>query len=438
MSDLVPLAVAATTLLVATGVGLLVRGRSAEPAPRLGLAVTTLVGMCALAAVLPNLFLLGLPRNAVLGLAWSAAGLGIALHARRELRQLRGRDFGIAIALTLLTAAPWLHAATSPPLYHDAMLMWWPKVLEAWNGELPDPTRLTLTHTNQPYPRGMAWLTVLGCVFGPPTPQAMASLAMAWAWLTALAMVSFARSVGRTGLGLAAAALFVLAPDVARHAGAGMADCAIGGAALLAAIGLARRTSAPEGHRIAIAAAIGAASLKEEGTVVLLAVGAHFAFDVLWRADRRWNALRCGPAIAVLVPFTLLRAHVQQTRMEALPVLLHDPHMLLLRGIAVCEQVADFALRHSPVAGPLLLGALLVLLPRGWPRPLTPWPALLLLPVAMLVYATTTVAVQWHVQTTFDRLLIELLPTVLLAAALRLAGDANHTTAQVAAPATPR
>ena len=155
MNPLAPLTATLVALLVATGVGLLLRGRStdAQAATRLGLVVTTLAGLCALAAALPNLFLMGLPVTAVLGIGIAAAGLGYALHARAELQRLRVRDLGAAAAITLLMAAPWLQAATAPPLHHDAMLMWWPKVLEAWNGQWPDPTQLTLTHTNQPYPQ---------------------------------------------------------------------------------------------------------------------------------------------------------------------------------------------------------------------------------------------------------------------------------------------
>lgn len=431
MSALAPLASTAVTVLTATGIGLLVRGRLTAPPPPLereaaptrGLGVTALAGLCAMAAVLPNLFVLGVPRPALLALAFAAAATGFVLHARAALRTWRRADVVLAGALTLLTAAPWLHAATAPLLYHDSMLMWWPKVLEAWNGQPPDLTALTPTHTNQAYPRGMAWLTVSGCVFGPPTPQAMATQAMAWAWLTALAMVEFARGIGRTGLGVAATAAFVLAPDVARHASSGMADCAIGGAALLAAIGLARRAQAGEGHRLAIAAAVGAASLKEEGSVVLLVVGAHFAYDVLARPERRWRALGTGGAVLVLLPFLRLRAHVQQTRMDALPVLLHDPHMLAMRAVATCEQLVAVAIERGLCTGPLVAFALLLLIPRTWPRPLTPLPALALLPMAMLVYTTTTVELPWHVGTTLDRLLIELLPTVLLAAVLRLRRD---------------
>jgi hypothetical protein len=114
--------------------------------------------------------------------------------------------------------------------------------------------------------------------------------------------------------------------------------------------------------------------------------------------------------------------------MDALPLLLHDPHLLVLRTLAVAKEIllalgSPFVHGHYAAAGPLVGASLLVLLPRGGPRCLPTLPALAMLPMAALVYVTTSADVHWHAGTTLGRLCFELLPTLVLAACLRLAAS---------------
>lgn len=409
-------------LLTTTGVGIVVRrtfgGGTVARAPA---ALSALTGACALAALLPALFLLGAGREVTLLTAYATAALGFVRWGRAALLPPDRRTLFHGALLLLALGGPLLAAAHGPLLAEDAVLVWWPKVEEVAAGRWPELHAATTLHSNPGYPRGMAWLTNLASPWAAPTPPTMLLVAWTWTWLSALAMAAFARAHCWPRAGLALAGAFVLLPDVALHAGQGMADGAVGGAILLAAIGLSTRQRDGNGLGLAIAAAVGAPSLKEEGKLVLLVVGAFLLLDVCRRRLPWARALPAAAAPLVLVPFWWAKAGDRATRLDVLPALLHDPDMLVARLAAVLEHMFRRIGEGPMWAGLAAIASLLLLLPRHWPRPLSPWPALVFLPVATLVYVATGVPVRWHVATTLDRLMIEVLPTLLLAAGLRLA-----------------
>jgi len=246
----------------------------------------------------------------------------------------------------------------------------------------------------------------------------------------AVAMLAFARSRGAYGAGLLLALTFVVLPDAAFYASLGMADGAMAGAILLAAIGLSWRNERSCGLGLAVLAGIGACSLKEEGKLVLVVVAGTALLDFC-RGRLPWQrVLLLGSTPAVLIPFWLASRGERATRLEALPTLLQEPDILLARTVAALEQMGQALVDGQSYDGPsyagmLVLVALALLVPRPWPRPLAPWPALVFLPVVVLVYVGTGVDVRWHVGTTFDRLMLQLAPTLWLAAGLRLVAVAK-------------
>lgn len=411
-------------LLTAIGLGLAARAALASPeAARLPVSVLALAGACTAAALLPALFLLGLPRPAVLGAAYALAAVGWWRWARGGLLRPDRRALLATALLLLPLLGPLLAAVALPTVAEDAALVWWPKVAEVAAGRWPELHAATAVHTNPGYPRGMAWLTNLACPWG-PTPAVMQVVAWAPAWLVATAMLAFARSRGAHRAGLLAALTFVVLPDAAFHAGLGMADGAMAGAILLAAIGLGWRHERSCGLGLAVLAGIGACSLKEEGKLVLVVVAGTALLDSC-RGRLPWRRLLLlGSAPLVLIPFWLASRSERATRLEALPTLLQEPDILLARTVAAVEQMGQALVDGQSYDGPsyagmLVLVSLALLVPRHWPRPLSPWPALVFLPVVVLVYVGTGVDVRWHVGTTFDRLMLQLAPTLWLGAALR-------------------
>jgi hypothetical protein len=417
-------------LTTAIGIGLVARAALAVPgAAPLPISLLALAGACAAAALLPALFLLGLPRAAVLGATYALAAVGWWRWARGGLLRPDRRALAATALLLLPLLGPLVAAVALPTLAEDAALVWWPKVAEVAAGRWPELHVATTVHTNPGYPRGMAWLTNLACPWG-PTPAVMHVVAWAPAWLVAVAMLAFVRHRGAYGMGLLLALTFVVLPDAAFYASLGMADGAMAGAILLAAIGLSWRNERYCGLGLAVLAGIGACSLKEEGKLVLAVVAVTTLLDSC-RGRLPWRRLLLlGSAPVVLIPFWLASRGERATRLEALPTLLQEPDILLARTAAALRQMGE-ALVAGPsydgpsYAGMLVLVSLALLVPRPWPRPLAPWPALVFLPVVVLVYVGTGVDMRWHVGSTFDRLMLQLVPTLWLAAGLRLVAVAK-------------
>lgn len=432
----------ATLLGCGAGVGLLAWRCVDAAARRRGDEVarawptTTLLGLFVLAAVLPNLFLLGVPRAAVLALAGVAACAGLAWSWRaRSLVAPTRAGAVLALAVFLLLEAPWVLAATRPLLSNDAILIWWPKVQEVAAGAWPEMQAVTPEHATAFYPRGLAWLANLAAGFGTPDQQLVRLVPVAFTWLLALVLAHGVRAQGWPREGAMAALLFVLLPDVARQCHSGMADLPIAAAVLVAGLGLSLRAALADGYVLAAAAAVGAASIKEEGNIVLAVVAAFCALAVVRRAGQRRAAATALLAFAVLLPFVRLRATVPQTRFDTLGLLLAEPDMLLRRMAAVVECLvrelvapASLALEHEDGFGAepswaawAAAAAFAVLVPRRWPRPIVAAPAVVLVLAALATQVASSVDVRWHMRTTLPRLAVEALPLALAAALARLA-----------------
>jgi len=383
------------------------------------------------------LFLLGLPRWSVLGIAYASALAGWLLHGASAVRSM-DRGTPLLVTVTLDAVAGAAASALNPTLQADAALIWWPKVVEVAAGDPPYLGAATALHLNPGYPRGMAWLCSVANPLGPPAPAVMKLLSCLWVWLTALVLVSIGRHWLRFGHALSLALVYLLLPEVADHAGSGMPDAAIGAAALLAALGLTERPHR-SGYALAAIAGVGAAAIKAEGAVMFVVVWLHFAVDLWRRPDRRRLALGAACVAAVLLPAVVVGSEQPQSRMEVLPFLISNPDVALIRVIAVLETVIRFLVVPGSLAneqsaaggiipcwtGLAVMSCLLVLAasrPRGV---LAAWPAVMLMPVALAVYATTGADVHWHVRTTFARLMIEMAPTCLLAAAIGLFATAS-------------
>jgi hypothetical protein len=422
-------------LCVGFGIGLLLcapfrRGRERLP---FGASTTAIVGLCAACAVLPNLFALGAPRAAVLGVAYAAAAAGCALALRRRLAVWPDRaGVLLACAFALVFEAPIAVASTVPPLGSDAVRVWWPKVVEVANGIAPDLHGDVLEHGLPFYPRGLAWLASVAAPWSTGEGNLVRTIPVLWAWLTALAMTAIVRAHGLPRQAMLVGALFLLLPDVAQFANAGTPDLAVAAAVLVAGLGLSLRRERREGWMLAAAAACGAASIKEEGNLVLLVVFATAIVDAVRRPASRRAAIAVLAAPIVLLPFALQRAAVPQTRFDTASLLLTDPEMLVLRAAAASEQVVTAVLGGSgppndPESVPLAamwctwlaLASLVVLLLPARPRPIAVLPALVLLVGAGVVYVLSSAYVGWHVRTTLPRLSVQVAPLLLVAATAR-------------------
>ncbi|MCB9879359.1 MAG: hypothetical protein H6835_17325 [Planctomycetes bacterium] len=418
--------------LCATGLGLLLLRRIGGEELR-GLAIPTAVGLCVAAATSPSLFALGVPRAAVLTVTYIGALTGWMIGGADAVRAIDRRGVAAMLLTAAAFASPAMLALTSPTLFFDATLNWWPKVLEVASGGPSDFGPSTEDHWIPSYPRGFAWLCSVAVPGGSPTPQVMQAVTWLCTWTTALSMVAIARRHVGYGDAVWMAMLFALLPDVATHAGSGMVDPVIGMAVLVAAIGLSRREHA-DGALLASLGAAGAISCKVEGSVVVLVVLAVLVWDLVRRRPRRWRTLLGMSLLLIVVPATLARTS-PASRVDSLGLLLASPDMLLLRCVSCLESIGGCLwptaafVERAPTAGDVswsgwLVFACLAALAGNHRRT---WfvaaPAWMLLPAAMAVYVTTGVPLRWHVITTLPRLMLEIVPTVLLAATIALRGD---------------
>jgi len=433
------LALAVALLLVTGGgVGLLlcraVSRRVPWPVP-FGGTLTVLLGLFAVAAAQPNLFLLGAPRWSLLALAYGAAFAGYALAARGG--GLRAPDraavlLGLGLALLLEPAV--VLAATRPVTSNDALLIWWPKVREVAAGAATDLHTLTADHVTPFYPRGMAWLASTAAGWNVPDAQLQRLLPVVFTWLCAMALAAAARRLGAPRGGMVLAALFVALPEVARQCHAGLSDVPVAAAILAAGVGLTCRREHPAGVLLAVAAALGAASIKEEGALVLIVVAAFLVGDAVRRPHLRRAALAGLAAYCSVVPFAVARAAVPRTRLDTAGVLFGEPDMLLRRVAAVAQALVDQLVapgsllrieeNAADVAVPwtawVVFVACAMLVPRSWPRRVVAAPAVVVLLAALAIQACSSVDVRWHMRTTLPRLVVEIAPLLLLAALGRM------------------
>jgi hypothetical protein len=420
-------------------------GRSTLGDARPGAATSTLLGLLILAAVLPNLFQLGLPRVAVLALGYGLALAGLVAHLRCGARPRLGPTL-VAVGLAALASSALFVSTTAPPLRFDAIATWWPKVLEVAQGE---PALLETAgdavHVHPEYPRGLAWLASVASPGGAPDARWLRLCTWLFGWLVACSLVEWARGLGRPRAGLLAAGVFLLISDVAVWSSSGYLDLALAGAVLLCSLGLAlRERDRAVGTAVAVLAAAGGASLKQEGAVLILVVAAACLLDLRHGARRR--VALCGLAgFVVVMPWWLARSDAPGEVLSSAEQVLTSPWLLLARLTAVGRELVGYLvdpvvlkeaagkvkLNDADVPMAMAFRALvvsgLVLLPRGR-RCFTLAPAAAMLAAILVVFVITPHPLQWHLYTAFPRLSLQILPVLLLAAAWRLSdpGEASR------------
>jgi hypothetical protein len=415
-------------------------GRLGAPAladARPGAATSTLLGLLTLAAVLPNLFQLGLPRGAVLAVGYGLAAAGLVAHLRFGSRPRPGPIL-VALGLAALASSALFVSSTAPPLRFDAIATWWPKVLEVARGEPALlETAADAVHVHPEYPRGLAWLASVASPGGAPDARWLRLCTWLFGWLVACSLVEWARGLGRPRAGLLAAGVFLLISDVAVWSSSGYLDLALAGAVLLCSVGLAlRERDAAAGTAMAVLAAAGGASLKQEGAVLILVVAAACLLD-LRHGSRRRVALSGLAGFVVVLPWWLARTDAPGEVLSSAQQVLSSPWLLLARLTAVGRELVGYLmdpvvlkeaagkvkLNDADVPMAMAFRALvvsgLVLLPRGR-RCLTLAPAAAMLAAILVVFVITPHPLQWHLYTAFPRLSLQILPVLLLAAVWRL------------------
>ncbi len=461
-------------------IGALLRPRADADLVPGGLALTILTGLLASAAVLPNAFLLGLPFDPKWGLFALAAAVGFgrrrfgrdAVHAtRRQVGSAHapgahaadGQDAGARgpvtsappprasagrlsavltfVAVAIALASPAMVTATAPPMAYDALSTWWPKVVEAATGAETQHVTTALDHLHAEYPRGFAWIVKLGSVGAKPDPRLLKLATLLFTALAALVVAGRLRAAGAAVAAVLAALLFVLVPDVARWSHSGYADLPLAAAVLVTGLGLgARGRQRADGVLLAVVGAIGAASIKQEGAVLLLVV----AGTLLWRAARAQTPVAWRELLLALLGMSLVlptwwqRSSGPAEVLGALERVLSEPTLLIARLDAVATTLGQAlldpsALRDSGTTAPFVWAAwvalpcALILLPRG-PRLGSMLPAVALALASLIVFAVTPHDLRWHVRTAFPRLVLQLLPLLVLGAAGRLAGVSRDST----------
>jgi hypothetical protein len=339
-----------------------------------------------------------------------ALGLALWLTARRrpargDAAKASGLPRAALLVAALLAAASFAFALWArPDGGWDAVLIWSLRArLLTAAAPLPVAFDKGLLHTDYPL-----LVPLLAARLGSP-----ALVALIFAALTPLALWSFARDAAGKDAAALAAALLLATPLFSSIAAEQYADVPLAAFVLLAA-GFAARDQA---LWAGLAAGL-AFCTKNDGA---LALGSLALVFVLLRPRRLWRfALGTLPAFAVLACFKLSRWPQANDLISAL-----SPSSLLAR-LHDWSRIRDigasfFKAPLRPLewgAGPLfLLGALFV-------RPLRDRLLMLFLAVSgaaiFLVYLTTPRPLAWHLETSFDRLLLQVWPTALLLCARQI------------------
>jgi hypothetical protein len=348
--------------------------------------------------------------------SWWMDGLGIALGlalwftarprpAQAETAKAAELPRALLLAAALLAAASFGFALWSrPDGGWDAMLIWnlRARLLTA-DAPLPAAFDRGLLHTDYPL-----LVPLLAARLGPP-----ALVALAFAVLTPFALWSFAREAAGPDAAAPAVALLLATPLFSSIAAQQYADVPLAAFVLLAA-GFAAR-GAPLWAGLAAGLAL---CTKNDGVIPLGALALVFA---LLRPRQLWRfALGTLPALAVLAWFKSTRwpqANDLVTGSSAASVLarLHDWQRF--RDVGAAFAGAPLRPLDWGVGPLFLLVALFV-------RPLRHRLLALFLAVGLagifLVYLATPRPLAWHLETSFDRLLLQLWPAALLLCARQL------------------
>ncbi len=426
---------------------------------RFGPATQALAGALLLAAVLSNLAAAGLSHEHVLVVRWAliigAVPWSIWMRSRHvdktSLMGLHASSLCVMAVFGLVLWVPLMLAASGPPVRYDAVAIWWPKLREVAAGLAP-VLENGPGHLHAEYPRGLAWLITgmadelrsFGDLTGASGADLLRRTSWLFTWLGAAALYEAGRSRGNSLGGFLAGLLLALLPATALWAHSGYADPAIAGAVLLAGLGLTLRRQGQGGRGLAVVAALGAASIKQEGAVLVVVVAGLLLVDSVRCKHVRFTALAGLAAFALLLPWALRRGAEDAEVLGSLGEVLLDPMRLTERVVAVARAVGLFLTDrgalvedafHPPVfwAGWVLGAGLLVLLPRGRSE-IDARPALVLLAAIVAIYVVTPFDLHWHLRTAFPRLLLQALPLVLLAAVHRITAPAARVEASSEVP----
>lgn len=441
-------------LLLSFGVGsaLLLSLLPRSEAARMGHAARTLLGMLCLAAAMHCLATMGTPRNAILAIAGALGTFGLwrwivgASAAGWTQRRPRPMDLAFGAMAAGLVATPCLYAATAPLAASDAVLIWLPKA-EAAAADAPlDLLASGADHQCAFYPRGAAWLAQLAMPWGMPCQQTLRLVPLSAAWLTAWAMHSIGCRLEREREGFLAAGFFLAIPGVSAQISNGYVDILVAAATLMCGFGLSAARGQAAGNWIATLAAAGAASIKEEGNLLVLLCCCLGLARAL--RERRLGPLApAAMAVALLLPFAIARLAVPQTRLDLIGTLTTEPALLLLRAEAALRgfllgvfdlsqlkmESEPFMHSRSQWLQVSVAVSVVALVPSRWPRRIATTPALCLLAMAFVAQVFTSADVRWHQRTTLDRLALQVAPLLLLAATVRLADARSPGAARPAA-----
>ena len=431
--------------LVFTGVGVGAFVVPARPAhwPRAAwFALAALMGLLLIATLANALGVYGVPRAVVQIYAYGAAALGWFPWCRRARAPAvvpRREDWGMVLAVAFLTFVPWAAALSGPAFVHDAASIWYFKILDILGNVTPTPEEIAAgwpTHAHALYPRGLAWLAVLGDPAGTADPSIPRVVSLLFPTMGSLVLGGWFLARRRFGLGLLAVVLCLSIPESAVQMAIGMADLPLAFALLVTVIGLAfargadpnfsDRSAVRFGRLAAAIGAAGAASIKQEGAVIAGAVALYLIVGIV-RGPRgdRWHWALCLAVIATLLPWWNLRSHgdpevLADAELATNPIFLSGRVALLTKKLFY--QMFDPA-QLDPLGGPpthapivswvLALGLMFLLLFRRRPVPI--WPALCLLAADIAVYVITIHDLTWHILTSADRLWMQLTPALIFA-----------------------
>jgi hypothetical protein len=414
-------------LLLALPAGLLLtRGMLPAGSRVARLGTAALAGLGTLACAAQSLAAVGLrPRWTLPVLAAASATLWIvtargAPPSPAAKPKPRWLDEVVPVALAaLLLAVPFLESRAFGVSEHDAVEIWAPRAARALD-EAPYVLDHSTGLAHPEYPRGLGILTAAAGVlcggFEPTLPRVVPLFLF---FLTLLAAYDALGSRGNRAAGVFAVLILGAIPLLVHHASSGYADVALAGFVMLGTLGL---TSGRDGGRatgLAIAGALGAIAMKDEG----LAFAAGLALFMGWR-----GALA---ASIVAAPWVVARWGAPTEGVVSVHSAVQNVGMLLARFDQLVRETGHFMLglpdpspgsARIPDAVPggdlvsqlTLLSCLVLVIGRTGSVRALPVGLLLLADVGAIWISPQPVA--WHLATAANRLMIQALPLLVVAA----------------------
>jgi hypothetical protein len=383
-------------------------------------------GLALLAAVLAAASALGLPKGACAGLAFALAAGGLLrlVQLRPSAKPGFGRRLALALGLLALLHPGLLLALRTPPILIDAVTCWWPKMVEAANGAAPRPD-LFIPDTQPFYPRGVPWLAALASLGTEPDGRMIRLVPLLWWWSTLVALAELGARLGAPRAAAALAILVALVPEAAACAHAGYVDTAISGCVLLSGAGLTLARADARWALVVAVAGAGAASAKEEGSVLLAVVVLLLGAELLARRLAPGAFVAALVIAALALPWWSVRTSYNLVYASLIRPVLGDPWLFVDRLGVTLRELLDMHVRHAPSTyddgAPTFIAwawTTCALLACAGSR-VRVAPALLLAGTYVLVFAATPeTSVRWIVSLSAERLMTHTLPLLALGVAL--------------------